>query len=148
MTKEYFHHNNESVCLLTSSEMMWNNAGSFLAPRHVVLVPATGDSDASAEDSDIDFTVTTPVQTPCALQITRRDPFFGVAKSSASSVAEQSFFAKRRDVQAPRSVHEVSYTHNFYTYIYICTHELLLHIIFAHINFCTYVDTTVLENAC
>ena len=111
---EYFHHDK-------SSEMMWNNAGSFLAPRHVVLVPATGDSDGSAEDSDIDFTVTTPVQTPCALQITRRDPFFGVAKSSASSVAEQSFFAKRRDVQAPRSVHEVSYTHNFYTYIYLHT---------------------------
>ena len=94
---------------------MWNNAGRFLAPRHVVNVTVTGESDASAEDSDIDFTVTTPLQTPCAIQITRRDPFFGIAKSLTSSVAEHSFFAKRRDVQAPRSVHEVSYTHNFDT---------------------------------
>ena len=127
---------NESVCFVKSSEMMWNNAGSFLAPRHVVRVPATGDSAGSAEDSDIEFTVTTPVQTPCALRITRRDPFFGIAKSSASSssVAEQSFFAQRRDVQAeqsyflrrdvqaPRSVHEASCTHNFYTYIAIFAH--------------------------
>ena len=91
-----------------------------MAPRHVVRVPATGDSAGSAEDSDIEFTVTTPEQTPCALRITRRDPFFGIAKSSA--VAEQSFFAQRRDVQAPRSVHEASCTHNFYTYIAIFAH--------------------------
>ena len=112
---------------------MWNNAGSFLAPRHVVLVPATGESDASAEESDIDFTVTTPLQTPCAMAITRRDPYLGIAKSLASSVVEHSFFAKRRDVQAPRSVHEVINTHNFDTYSYFCTHDLLVHIILTHL---------------
>ena len=104
-----------------------------MAPRHVVLVPATGESDASAEDSDIDFTVTTPLQTPCAMAITRRDPYLGIAKSLASSVVEHSFFAKRRDVQAPRSVHEVINTHNFDTYSYFCTHDLLVHIILTHL---------------
>jgi len=107
---------------------MWNNAGSFLAPKQVVL-PTTGSSDdvsSEAEDLDIDFTVTTSMQTPCALDITRRHPFFGVAKSL---VDKPSFFSQRSDVQAPRSVHEVRsakinlyylvYTHNFCTNIFL-----------------------------
>ena len=51
--------------------------------------------------------VTTPVTTPCVLDIARRDHFFG-----STVAAQPSFFAKRivesHDVQAPRLVHEVN----------------------------------------
>jgi len=109
--------------------MMWSNAGSFLAPKQVVL-PTTGSSDdvsSEAEDLDIDFTVTTSMQTPCALDITRRHPFFGVAKSL---VDKPSFFAQRSDVQAPRSVHEVrSAKINLFM---LCTHIIFAQIYFLH----------------
>ena len=110
---------------------MWNNAGSFLAPRQArhPAFPPTGSSDSSseAEDLDISLTVTTPVQTPCVLGIARRDPLFGVAKSV---VVEPSFFAER-DVQAPRCVHEVNLAKiNCTTYV-VHTHIIVVYIFFA-----------------
>ena len=100
--------------------MMWNNAGSFLAPRqettaHAAVSASSSDppSCGEAEDidlpvtEDIDFTVTMPVTTPCVLDIARRDHFFG-----STVAAQPSFFAERivesHDVQAPRLVHEVN----------------------------------------
>ena len=91
--------------------MMWNNAGSFLAPRQettVYVVASASTSDhPSSEAEDVEFTVTTPVTTPCVLSIARRDHFFG-----STLAAQPSFFVERvvqaHDVQAPRFVHEVN----------------------------------------
>ena len=100
--------------------MMWNNAGCFLAPRQhkiAAVVSAAISNPDSADDShsssleaeDIDFTVTEPVKTPCALSIVRRDPFWGVEQAS--------FFVERNlhpeinlqaHLQAPRFVHKVN----------------------------------------
>ena len=95
--------------------MMWNNAGRFLAPRQVIVRtplvdPSISSSDpasssSGAEDLDIDFTVTTPVKTPCALGIARRDRFWGVAKPL---VVQPPSCSVEKDVQAPRLIHEVS----------------------------------------
>ena len=89
--------------------MMWNNAGSFLAPRQIKrAVDPSSSSDHSSEYSseaeDIEFTVTTPVETPCVLGIARRDRFWGVTKPL---VVQPSFFVNK-NVQAPRLIHEVS----------------------------------------
>ena len=82
--------------------MMWNNAGSFLAPR---CADNHADSSSESEDS-FDNLVTTPVATPLEIDIARRDPFWGVE----SVYDESSFFAKkaqRAARQAPRCIHEV-----------------------------------------
>lgn len=92
--------------------MMWNNAGSFLAPRQESAAYAVASASASTSDhpsseaEDVEFVVTTPVTTPCVLSIARRDQFFG-----STLAAQESFFAERvvqaHDVQAPRFVHEL-----------------------------------------
>ena len=97
--------------------MMWNNAGSFLAPRQKTTgyaVASSGSDPPSSGDEaeDIDFTVTTPVATPCALSIARRNPFYG-----STGAAQPSFFAEAEgvvyedDVEPPRFVHEVNKMH-------------------------------------
>ena len=97
--------------------MMWNNAGSFLAPRRKTTgyaVASSGSDPPSGGDEaeDIDFTVTTPLATPCALSITRRNLFYG-----STEAAQRSFFAhiqgvvQEADVQPPRFVHEVNKMH-------------------------------------
>lgn len=109
--------------------MMWNNAGSFLAPRkaiiHTPVVPSNSSSDppsnnSGADDFDDLFTVTTAVQTPSALDIARRDPFWGVEQTSLE--VQPSFFAE--NIPAPRLMHEVNI--NIPMYIYF-THNLFLH---------------------
>lgn len=115
--------------------MMWNNAGSFLAPKqaivHTPVVPCnSGDSSdppcsSSGGDNldfNMDFTVTTAVPTPSALDIARRDPFWGVEQTSLE--VQPSFFAKG-NIPAPRLIHKVNI--NIPMYIYF-THNLFLHI--------------------
>ena len=92
--------------------MMWNNAGSFLAPKQVIRTPVhpsnsssdCASSSSGADDLEPDFTVTAPVPTPCALNIVRRDAFWGVEKPAE---VETSFFAEA-NLQAPRLMHEVN----------------------------------------
>ena len=61
-------------------------------------------SSSEADDLEVDFIVTTPVQTPCALKITRRDPFWGVEKPLHAPDPSQ--FFNTRNVQVPRLIHE------------------------------------------
>lgn len=111
------------VGLLTVSQfpadiMMWNNAGRFLVPKQVVVrtpvvpsnnsgsdPPSSGSSGAENLDLNMDFTVTTAVPTPCALEIARRDPFWGVEEPVVQ--VRSSFFAEA-NVQRPRLIHEVN----------------------------------------
>ena len=113
------------VSQLLADIMMWNNAGSFLAPKqpivHTPVVPCnSGDSsDAFCSsggdetlDFNMDFTVTTAVPTPSALDIARRDPFWGVEQTSLE--VQPSFFAEG-NIPSPRLIHKV----NVYSYVYI-----------------------------
>lgn len=94
--------------------MMWNNAGSFLAPKQVILrAPVINSNNSNSSDCDSsgswvdeepDFTVTAPVATPCILNIVRRDAFWGVEKAAED---EKSFF-KEQNSQVPRLIHKVN----------------------------------------
>ena len=93
--------------------MMWNNAGSFLAPKRVILRPVMNsnnsnssdcDSSSSCVDEEPDFTVTAPVATPCILNIVRRHAFWGVEKAAED---ETSFFDEQNS-QVPRLIHKVN----------------------------------------
>ena len=112
--------------------MMWNNAGSFLAPRQETTgyaVASSGSDPPSSGDEaeDIDFTVTTPIATPCVLSIARRNPFYGSTGS-----AQPSFFAEgveqEADVQPPRFVHEVNKMHvpRYYFTHHSHTHKIIV----------------------
>lgn len=96
--------------------MMWNNAGSFLVPAVVaepqealVVSPLTSGSEADdLDDLLLIPTVTTPVETPCVLRISRRDVYWGVEKALLVQPVHPSFA-----VQAPRLIHEVKYYNNY-----------------------------------
>lgn len=94
--------------------MMWNNAGSFLVPKEVivrtpVVFSNTGSdhpsSSSGGENSNMDLTVTTAVPTPSVLEIARRDPFWGVEEP----VEVQSSFFAEENVPTPRLIHKVIY---------------------------------------
>ena len=140
--------------------MMWNNAGSFLAPKqavvHTPVVPCnSGDSSdppcSSSGDENLDFnmdsTVTTAVPTPSALEIASRDPFWGVEQP----VEMQSSFFAEENVQSPRLIHKVNIEYNSVcrsSCIYFIAYILLLlrcaHITH-HTSFLRIIVTTFLE---
>ena len=106
---------------------MWNNAGRFLAPRQVPQpgkghTPVFPPSSSDTEDLDVDFIVTTPVQTPQVLDITRRDPFWGSEKPVHATATTQ--FFNTRNVQAPRLIHEAGKI-IVHIYTYICYYDVL-----------------------
>ena len=94
---------------------MWNNAGSFLAPR---TAPADGaapadigsqiqSSESSGGENDFElpeeFVVRVPQQTPCVLKITRRDAHHGVETEHASDDDTNDSFFAAGTAQAPRT---------------------------------------------
>lgn len=145
------------VSRLPADIMMWNNAGSFLAPKqavvHTPVVPCnSGDSSdppcSSCGDENLDFnmdfTVTTPVPTPSALKIASRDPFLGVEKP----VEMQSSFFAEQNVQNPRLIHKVNIEYNsvgapvYISYsIYTIATTLCTH----HTSFMRIIVTNALE---
>ena len=107
--------------------MMWNNAGSFLAPKQVILRETVIDSNnsndidwdsSSSGDEEQDFTVTAPVATPCVLNIVRRDAFWGVEKAPED---ETSFFNEQTS-QVPRLIHKVNRMYGIYAYSHAFLH--------------------------
>lgn len=116
---------------------MWNNAGSFLAPKQVILRAPVIDSNnsddidwdsSSSGDEEPDFTVTAPVATPCVLNIVRRDAFWGVEKAPED---ETSFFNEQTS-QVPRLIHRVNFDtcHTFiltcHAFILTCIHTCII----------------------
>ena len=81
--------------------MMWNNAGSFLAPAQIAD-PAES-SESGCELPEENYIVHAPAPTPCVLQITRRDVLYGVQDSSD----DEDFLAGSRTEEAPRHIHKV-----------------------------------------
>ncbi len=108
---------------------MWNNAGSFLAPKQVILRAPVIDSNnsnyidwdsSSSGDEEPDFTVTAPVATPCVLNIVRRDAFWGVEKAPED---ETSFFNEQTP-QVPRLIHKVNRMYGIYAYSHAFIHAM------------------------
>ena len=115
--------------------MMWNNAGSFLAPSIPAPAEALAPADVGSQiqssescggESDFELpeefvvrvpqqthVVRVPQQTPCVLKITRRDAHHGVATEHSSDDATDDSCLAARTAQAPRTIHKVL----FYAYV-------------------------------
>ena len=118
--------------------MMWNNAGSFLAPSIPAPAEALAPADVGSQiqssescggESDFELpeefvvrvpqqthVVRVPQQTPCVLKITRRDAHHGVATEHSSDDATDDSCLAARTAQAPRTIHKVL----FYAYVLLC----------------------------